>query len=133
MRSVATLLAVWLLLGVVHVQAAEKPSAFAWLGKSKSSTESAKGSGLKMPPLLTKMSSGTKRVVTGTKNLVTPKKPPKKTSGVVAVRKAEKSRPPQQSMLGRIFNPQPTQPPSTVAEWMSLEQVKPYGNAKPIR
>lgn len=134
MRAVASLLAVWLALGVVSAHAAEKSSAFTWLGgKSATAPKPAKGTGLKMPTLVTKMSNGTKRLVTGTKDLITPDKPPQKTQGLVAVRKADKPKPPQQSLLGRIFNPKPTPPPSTVSEWMALDQVKPYGNAKPIR
>jgi hypothetical protein len=114
--------------------AAEAPSPLSQLrAKAGGATKTAKSTSSKKPTMLTKMTTAPKRLITGTKNLLTPKKPPQKKTGVVAIRKAEKPQAPQQGWWGRTFNPKPTPPPSTVSEWMALEQVRPYGDTKPLR
>ena len=128
MRNPTLLLLAWLLLGATESQAAF-PSLPKFWGKDQAAatTTSAKGgSAFKKPAVLTKMSSGTKRMVSNTKNLLTPKKPAKGPKlGVTSTRRAEKPQAPQQSWFGRTFNPQPTPPPRTMGEWMALEQPLP--------
>jgi hypothetical protein len=114
--------------------AAETPSPLSQLrAKAAGATKTAKSTSARKPTMLTKMTSVPKRLIVGTKNMLTPKKPPQKKTGVVAIHKAKKPQPPQQNWWGRTFNPKPTPPPSTVSEWMALEQVRPYGDSKPIR
>jgi hypothetical protein len=133
MRIPALLLVVWLLAGTAAV-GGDTSSSLSRLGsKAAGTTKSAKSTSTKKPTMLAKMTSAPKRLITNTKNMLTPKKPPKKRQGVTAIHKDEKPQPPQQSLWGRIFDPQPTPPPSTVSEWMALEQVRPYGDSKTIR
>ncbi len=79
----------------------------------------------KTPQVFAKMTSGTKRFVTGTKNLFVAKKPPTKTRGVTATRRAARYEPPKQGFFKRWFNPEPPPPPRTIEEWMSLDQIHP--------
>lgn len=134
MRLLALVLAVWFTAGAAA--RADLPSPFAWLrgNDSSVSTKSTKGTGGRMPAVVTKMATAPKRLVTGTKNMLTPKKAARKTAkrGTVAVHKAHPE-PEEQGFFGRIFNPQPEASPATVGEWMALEQVKPFGGSKPIR
>lgn len=133
MRNIALLLVVWLLASTAAL-AADTTSPLARLGaKAPGATRTAKGTSAKKSTMLTKMTSAPKRLINNTKNMFTPKKPPKKKLGVTAIHKDEKPQPPQQSLWGRIFNPQPAPPPSTISEWMALEQVRPYGDSKAIR
>jgi hypothetical protein len=127
MRILTLLLVIWLL-GATESHAAF-PSLPKFWGKEQSAatTTSAKGgSAFKKPAVLTKMSSGTKRMVKNTKNLLSPKKARKEPKlGVTSTKRAEKRQPPQQSWFGRMFDPQPTPPPRTMGEWMALEQPLP--------
>lgn len=127
MRILTLLLVAWLLLGAAESQAAF-PSLPKFWGKEQSAaaTTSAKGGSAKKPAVLTKVSSGTKRMVRNAKNLLTPKKPPKEPKlGVTSTKRAARPQPPQQNWFGRTFNPQPTPPPRTMGEWMALEQPLP--------
>lgn len=128
MRNFTLLLVAWLLLGATQSQAAF-PSLPKFWGKEQAAatTKSTKGgSAFKTPAVLTKMSSGTKRMVKNTKNLLTPNKPAKEPKlGVTSTKRAQKPQPPQQSWFGRMFNPQPTPPPRTMGEWMALDQPLP--------
>jgi len=128
MRNLTLLLLAWLLLGATESRAAFPSFPTFWGNQqSAAATTPAKGgSAFKKPAVLTKMSSGTKRMVKNTKNLLTPKKPAKEPKlGVTSTKRAEKRQPPQQSWFGRMFNPQPTPPPRTMGEWMALEQPLP--------
>ncbi len=128
MRILTPLLIAGLMLGATESRAAFPSMPSLW-GKSQTTTAttSAKGgSAFKKPAVLTKMSSGTKRMVTNTKNLLSPKMPSKEPKlGVTSIKRAEKQQAPQQSWFGRMFNPQPTPPPRTMGEWMALDQPLP--------
>jgi len=133
MRLLSLVLAVWLVAG--SAARAELPSPFAWLrgNESSAATKTAKGTGSRATAVVTKMANAPKRLVTGTKNMLTPKKPAKKSSklGVVSVEKAEPETA-KQGFLGRLFNPQPETSPATVNEWMALEKPK-FGGPRAIR
>ena len=83
-------------------------------------------SAAKKPAVLTKVSASTKRLVNGTKNMLSFKKPtaPVKRSGVIAT---HSSRPKQEApgFFQKLFHPEPPPPPKTIEEWMSLKQVHP--------
>jgi hypothetical protein len=76
------------------------------------------------PTIFTRMGSGTKRLMTNTKSLLTFQKPAtaksaKKTQ--TATRGAQE----KPGFFHRMFYPEPPPPPKTVDEWMSLEQIHP--------
>ncbi len=128
MRTMALLLVAWLLTAAVGLAADDSasPSLRSRFGLSPGGTGSTRSaSSTKAPNVFTKMTSGTKRFFTNTKSLVTPKKPPKKTRGVTAIHRAEKTEQPKQGFFSQLFHPQSTEPPRTVKEWMSLDQVHP--------
>jgi hypothetical protein len=110
-------------------QAAEAASPLAWLGFGKASSQAAKTTEVKSatapPAVFAKMTHGTKRFVSNTKNLFVPKKPPAKRRGLTATYHAHRPEPPKQSFFKRLFGPEPPPPPKTVNEWMSLEQMHP--------
>lgn len=126
MRTTTFVLTLGLLwLGSVAAQAA---SPFGGLGFSSGPT-SATRHPQPTPTVLDKMSAGTKRFVSNTKDALTPKKltakKPAKKSGTSTARKAKRPEPPKQGFFKQLFNPDPPPPPKTVEEWMSLEQVHP--------
>ena len=104
-------------------------SPFSWLGFGRTESQDVRTTNVsktsKTPQVFAKMTSGTKRFVDGTKNLFVAKKPPAKTRGVTATRRAKRYEPPKQSFFKRWFNPEPPPPPRTIEEWMSLEQIHP--------
>jgi hypothetical protein len=77
----------------------------------------------KSPSLATKMSDGTKRLASGTKNLFTAKKPTSR--GMSHAQSSKFSRDEKPGLLKSMFNPEPPPPPKTIKEWMSLKQVHP--------
>jgi hypothetical protein len=108
--------------------ATQAASPFGWLGFSNGPTSAARQP-QPTPTVFNKMSAGTKRLVSNTKDALTPdKKPtkkPTKKSGSTTVRKAKRPPAPKQGFFKQLFNPEPPPPPETVQEWMSLEQVYP--------
>jgi|GEM_PF-4152080 len=133
MRLLALVLALWLVAG--SAARAELPSPFAWLrgGESSAATKTVKGTGKRATAVVTKMANAPNRLVTGTKNMLTPKKAAKKAkSGTVAVHKNDEPKSTEQGFLGRLFNPQPETSPATVNEWMALEKPQ-FGGARSIR
>ncbi|MEX0678195.1 MAG: hypothetical protein WD063_14020 [Pirellulales bacterium] len=108
---------------------AEGCSPFGWLCCSRHTPQAIETTNVsntsKTPPVFTKMTGGTKRFVSGTKNLFVAKKPPAKKRGVTATHRAARAEPPKQGFFQRWFNPEPPPPPRTVEEWMSLEQIHP--------
>jgi hypothetical protein len=100
-----------------------------WLGCCRDKAEGAKTTNVSQttstPAAFSKLTSGTKRLASNTKNLFVARKPPAKKLGVTATRRAERPQPPKQNFFKRWFNPEPPPPPQTVDEWMSLEQVHP--------
>jgi hypothetical protein len=88
------------------------------------STVANSGGGVKTPAVFTKMSSGTKQIVTNTKNLFSFRKPgasDEKAGGKYAFRPDHK----EPGFFYKLFHPEPTPPPRTIDEWLSLEQVHP--------
>jgi hypothetical protein len=79
------------------------------------------------PSMLARMSSGTKRLVSSTKSIFSPKKPAAKkpragtAGGTYSLRQKEQ----EPSFFRKLFSSEPPPPPKTVKEWMSLEQVHP--------
>ncbi len=82
------------------------------------------GRSVRSPAVFTKVSTGTKRFVTGTKNLLSFKKPAAKRppgSAKYSLRSNHK----EPGFFYKLFHPEPPPPPRTIDEWMSLEQVHP--------
>ncbi len=131
MRLLAVVLAVWLAAG--SAARADLPSPFAWLrgNESSTATKTLKGTGKRATAVVTQVANAPKRLVTGTKNILTPKKTSSKKPKQGTVRK-EDSKAAEQGFLGRLFNPQPETSPATVNEWMALEKPE-FGGTRSIR
>ncbi len=132
MRLLAVVLAMWLAAG--SAARADLPSPFAWLrgNETSTATRTLKGTGKRASAVVTQVANAPKRLVTGTKHMLTPKKSAKKPKlGTVAVRKKD-SETAEQGFLGRLFNPQPETSPATVNEWMALEKPE-FGGTRSIR
>lgn len=112
---------------VPRAEAGDGCSPFCWLGCCRHDAQPVGTTNVantsKTPPVFARMTSGTKRFVTGTKNLFVAKKPAAKKRGVTATRRAARPAPPKQGFFKRWFNPEPPPPPRTIEEWMSLEQI----------
>lgn len=80
----------------------------------------------KQPSMFAKMSSGTRRLVSGTMGVFTPKKAPakKKVGGTTAVH-STKAKAEEPGFFYKMFHPEPPPPPKTIKEWMSLQKVHP--------
>jgi hypothetical protein len=134
MRRVATFLAIWLILGA-QAQA-EFPFPFSWLrGNDQSAAaKPTKWTGGRTSTIVTKMADAPKRLVTGTKNILTPKKTSAKSKKPTSSSgpKQHANQATEQGFLGRLFNPQPESRPATVNEWMALEKPE-FGGTRAIR
>jgi hypothetical protein len=79
------------------------------------------------PTVMARMTSGTKRFVSNTKNLFVPKKSeparPKTTS--IRARQSARDQYETPGFFYRLFHPEPPPPPQTIDEWMSLKQIHP--------
>lgn len=82
------------------------------------------GTGVKSPAVLTKVSSGTRRFVTGTMNLLSFKSAARKQNPSPATRAIQPDHK-QPGFFYKLFHPAPPPPPKTIDEWMSLEQIHP--------
>jgi len=82
------------------------------------------GRGVKTPAVFTKMSSGTKRIVTNTKNLLSFDRPDP-LDGKAGRKYAFHPDAKKPGFFYKLFHPAPAPPPQTIGEWMSLEQVHP--------
>lgn len=134
MRLLALVLTMWMAAGTAA--RADLPSPFGWLrgNESSAATKSTTWTGGRATAAVTKMAKTPQRLVTRTKNMLTPKKTAKKKSselGVVSVEEDD-SEVPRQGFLGRLFNPEPETSPATVNEWMALEKPK-FGGSRSIR
>jgi hypothetical protein len=113
---------------IVAAPAAEAASPFSWFGfgKQPAATKTTNVSqSSHTPAVFARMAGGTRRMVTNTKNLFTPKKQPVKRQGATTSHSAKKPEPPKQSFFKQLFHPEPPPPPKTVGEWMTLDQVHP--------
>lgn len=116
--------------GATSCAGAELLSPSTWFGGSGKTTLSPKpgpkSSLLKAPPVVGKMTSGTKRLLTSPTSLFKKTKPKQvKTSGVTKVTKAKRNESEREGFFKSIFNPEPPPPPRTIDEFMSLEQIHP--------
>lgn len=115
---------------------ADLPSPFTWLrgNEAAAETKSTKWTGGRASAVVTKVAGAPKRLVTGTKNMLTPKKPAKKTKqlGTVAIHKKEQPQTAQPGFFGRLFGSEPEPAPSTVNEWLSQEKPK-FGTTRTMR
>lgn len=132
MRYLILLVAIWCAAGTVA--RADLPSPFGWLrrgGGSQAATKSTKWTGGQASAVVTKVAGAPKRLVTGTKNMLTPKKPAKKSNhlGTVAVHKKGEPAAQEPGFLERLFGSEPESSPSTVNEWMALEKPK-FGGSR---
>lgn len=75
------------------------------------------------PAVITKINSGTKRLVSNTKNLLTFNKP--SAAGTSSANYSTTRKPKEPGFFYKLFHPEPPLPPQTVKEWMSLEQIRP--------
>lgn len=109
--------------------AAELLSPSTWFGGGKttlSSKPAPKNSLLKAPPVVGRMTDGTKRLLSSPTSLFKKTKPKQvKTSGATKITKAKRTEPEKQGFFKSLFNPEPPPPPKTIKEWMSLEQIHP--------
>lgn len=116
-------------IGAASCSAAELLSPSTWFrggGKTTlSSKPNPKGSLLKAPPVVGKMTNGTKRLLTNPTSIFKPKPKQVNKSGTTKVTKAKRSEPGKQGFFKSMFNPEPPPPPKTIKEWMSLEQIHP--------
>jgi hypothetical protein len=77
------------------------------------------------PAVVSKMTDGTRRLVSNTKSMLMPSKPaPVRKSGTTAIHKknATENKP---GFFTSWFAPKPPQTPRTIKEWMALKQPKP--------
>ena len=79
----------------------------------------------KTPQLLSKMTGGTKRLVSNTTGMFKPKTVTTRKSGLTGVQKAKKPEQPKQGLIQSMLHPEPPPPPKTIKEWMSLKQIHP--------
>jgi hypothetical protein len=97
-------------------------------GANAGAPESAAGhdsAAMAKPAVVTKMTNGTRRLVSNTKNMLMPSKPATvRKSGTTAIHKknATENKP---GFFKSWFAPQPPQTPRTIKEWMALKQPKP--------
>jgi hypothetical protein len=114
--------------------AAESSSMGRWFsfgkGKPNAQAKTTNASGtsksIKTPQVVTKMTDGTKRLVSNTANVFTPgKTTTTRKSGTTGFVKAQKPPQEKQGFFKSMFNPEPPPPPKTVKEWMSLKQIHP--------
>lgn len=112
--------------------AAELLSPSTWFGGGSgkttlSSKPNSKSSLLKAPPVVGKMTNGTKRLLSSPTSIFKPKTKPKpvKKSGTTKVTKAKRTEPEKEGFFKSILNPEPPPPPKTIKEWMALEQIHP--------
>lgn len=114
--------------------ASAEPSSMArWFsfgkGKSKPQAKTTNASGTskstKTPQVVTKMTDGTKRLVSNTTNIFTPGKTTTRKSGTTGIEIAKKPPQEKQGFFKSMFNPEPPPPPKTIKEWMSLKQIHP--------
>lgn len=107
------------------------PSLGRWmgLGKDKATgdgeTVRTAGGSSKMPAMVTKMTGGTKRLVTNTANKLSPKKTTTRKSGTTGLVRAKDPREEKPGFFQSLFHPEPPPPPKTIKEWMSLKQIHP--------
>jgi hypothetical protein len=78
------------------------------------------------PSVFAKMTSSTRRLVSGTKNMFVSKQPAakKKRTGTTATYSTQ-PKDEEPGFFRKLFTTEPPPPPKTVKEWMSLEQVHP--------
>lgn len=133
-RSVFGALSLLIAMSFAPASAAAESSAMArWFsfGKDKphaqAKTTNAAGTSksIKTPQVVTKMTDGTKRLVSNTTNIFTPGKTTTRRSGTTNVEKAKKPPQEKQGFFKSMFNPEPPPPPKTIKEWMSLKQIHP--------
>jgi len=113
--------------------AAESSSMARWFsfgkGNAKSQAKTTNASGTSKskgtPQVVTKMTDGTKRLVSNTANIFKPGTTTTRRSGTTNVETAKKPEQEKQGFFKSIFNPEPPPPPKTVKEWMSLKQIHP--------
>jgi hypothetical protein len=104
-----------------------------WFGFGSDSSKSAaktsnvpgKAGILKTPQVVTKMGSGTKRLVSNTTSMLTPKKTTTRKSGTTGMERAKKPQEEKPGFFQSLFHPEPPPPPKTIKEWMSLKQIHP--------
>jgi hypothetical protein len=79
------------------------------------------------PSIGTKLTTGPKHIVTGTKNMLTPKKPQTvRKSGTTGVQIAKSPKSADKpGFFKSMLHPEPPPPPKTIKEWMSLKQIHP--------
>lgn len=131
-RSVFGALTLLIVMSLTAAPATAESSAMArWFsfGKDKARAKTTNASGtsksIKTPQVVTKMSDGTKRLVSNTTNIFTPGKTTTRKSGTTNVEKAKKPPQEKQGFFKSMFNPEPPPPPKTIKEWMSLKQIHP--------
>jgi hypothetical protein len=78
----------------------------------------------KSPTMIGKMSHGTKKLMTNTKNLLTFKKSAANQNTMTAGY-TTRTKHKEPGFFYKLFHPEPPPPPQTVKEWMSLEQIHP--------
>ncbi len=123
MRLIALLLVGCLVWGVSTARADGPATALRGWGGQRTTTKASKKT--KSPNFLTKMTSGPRRLLASTKNLLVPdKKPPAKKATVTNVRRHAKTKP-QRGFFEQLFHPGPPPPPRTMGEWMALDQPRP--------
>lgn len=106
--------------------AAELLSPSTWFGGGKTTLSTKpKSSLLKTPPVVSKMSDGTKRLLSSPTKMFKPKPKPIKKSGTTNIIKAKRPEAEKQGFFKSMFSPEPPPPPKTIKEWMSLKQVHP--------
>lgn len=109
--------------------AAELLSPSTWFGgggkTTLSSKPTTKSSLLKAPPVVGRMTSGTKRLLSTPTSIFKSKPKPVKKSGITKVTKAKRTEPEKEGFFKSIFNPELPPPPKTIKEWMALEQIHP--------
>ena len=118
-----TLFLVWAA-SVTNLATAEAASPFGFLG-IPSRGETTTVAQANSPGPLAKMSDSTKRFVSNTTSVFTPKKPPVKRTGTTKVIKAKRPEPPKQGFFKSLFYPEPPPPPKTINDFMSMKQVLP--------
>ena len=131
-RSLFGALSLLIAMSLVPAPAAAESSSMArWFsfgkGKTQAKTTNASGTSksIKTPQVVTKMTDGTKRLVSNTTNIFTPGKTTTRKSGTTNVEKAKKPPQEKQGFFKSMFNPEPPPPPKTIKEWMSLKQIHP--------
>jgi hypothetical protein len=125
--------ALLLLIAMSAPATAESSSMARWFnfgkGKPKAQAKTTNAAGTskstKTPQVVTKMTDGTKRLVSNTTNVFTPSKTTTRKSGTTGMEIAKKPPQEKQGFFKSMFNPEPPPPPKTIKEWMSLKQIHP--------